>query len=161
MALTCSFTDLEPVCFPMSDSNCYLLTCITDISGGRSGRLVFPSLKGLSTVCGDPHSQRLWYSHVLSYSKLILIEVGCSNSLCCLRKGQYFALDTIIQVLFKDLREESLTTEQQPFWDSAVHVQSPWRKHIYLFSSQILVLKSLEAGKNKDLFACQCLGLPR
>ena len=28
----------------------------------RSGGLVFPSLEEFSTVCGDPHSQRLWDS---------------------------------------------------------------------------------------------------
>ena len=31
----------------------------TDFSGGRSGGLVFPSLSEFSTVCCDPHSQRL------------------------------------------------------------------------------------------------------
>ena len=34
----------------------------TDFSRGRSGGLVFPSLSEFSTVCCDPHSQRLWYS---------------------------------------------------------------------------------------------------
>ena len=34
----------------------------TDFSGGRSGGLVFPSLSEFSTVCCDPHSQRLWHS---------------------------------------------------------------------------------------------------
>ena len=29
---------------------------------GRSGGLVFPSLEEFSTVCCDPHSQRLWHS---------------------------------------------------------------------------------------------------
>ena len=32
----------------------------TDFSGGSSGGLVFPSLSKFSTVCCDPHSQRLW-----------------------------------------------------------------------------------------------------
>ena len=32
------------------------------LSRGRSGGLVFPSLSELSTVCCDPHSQRLWHS---------------------------------------------------------------------------------------------------
>ena len=31
-------------------------------SGGRSGGLVFPPLEEFSTVCCDPHSQRLWHS---------------------------------------------------------------------------------------------------
>ena len=30
-------------------------------SRGRSGGLVFPSLSEFSTVCCDPHSQRLWH----------------------------------------------------------------------------------------------------
>ena len=34
----------------------------TDFSRGRSGGLVFPSLEEFSTVCCDPHSQRLWHS---------------------------------------------------------------------------------------------------
>ena len=34
----------------------------TDFSGGGSGGLVFPSLEEFSTVCCDPHSQRLWHS---------------------------------------------------------------------------------------------------
>ena len=32
-----------------------------DFSGGRSRGLIFPSLEEFSTVCGDPHSQRLWH----------------------------------------------------------------------------------------------------
>ena len=47
--------DLEPVCCSMSNSNCYFLTWIQILSGGRSGGLVFPSLEELSTVCCDPH----------------------------------------------------------------------------------------------------------
>ena len=34
----------------------------TGFSGGKSGDLVFPSLEEFSTVCCDPHSQRLWLS---------------------------------------------------------------------------------------------------
>jgi len=33
----------------------------TDFSRGRSGGLVFPSLSEFSTVCCDPHRQRLWH----------------------------------------------------------------------------------------------------
>ena len=33
-------------------------------SGGRSDRLVFPSLEEFSTVCCDPHSQSLWCSQL-------------------------------------------------------------------------------------------------
>ena len=36
-----------------------------DFTGGRSGGLVFPSLEEFSTVCCDPHSQRLWCSPFL------------------------------------------------------------------------------------------------
>ena len=39
-----------------------LLDLHTDFSGGRSGGMVFPSLSEFSTVCCDPHSQRLWHS---------------------------------------------------------------------------------------------------
>ena len=34
----------------------------TDFSGGRSGGLVFLSLEEFSTICCDPHSQRLWHT---------------------------------------------------------------------------------------------------
>ena len=34
----------------------------TDFSGGRSGGLVFPSLSEFSTICCDPHNQRLLHS---------------------------------------------------------------------------------------------------
>ena len=34
----------------------------TDFLRGRPGGLVFPSLSEFSTVCCDPHSQRLWHS---------------------------------------------------------------------------------------------------
>ena len=34
----------------------------TDFWRGRSGSLLFPSLEEFSTVCCDPHSQRLWRS---------------------------------------------------------------------------------------------------
>ena len=36
----------------------------TDFSRGRSGGLVCPSLSEFSTVCCDPHSQRLWHSQL-------------------------------------------------------------------------------------------------
>ena len=45
---------------------CPVLTVLTDLhtdfSGGRSGGLAFPSLEEFSTVCCDPHSQRLCHS---------------------------------------------------------------------------------------------------
>ena len=37
-----------------------LLDLHTDFSEGKSGGLVFPSLEEFSTVCCDPHSQRLF-----------------------------------------------------------------------------------------------------
>ena len=37
-----------------------LISLHTDLSGGRSGGLVFPSLEEFPTVFWDPHSQRLW-----------------------------------------------------------------------------------------------------
>ena len=40
----------------------WLLDLHTDFSGVRLGGLVFPSLQEFSTVCCDPHSQRLWHS---------------------------------------------------------------------------------------------------
>ena len=43
----------------MSSSNCCFLT---GFSRDRSGGLVFPPLEEFSTVCCDPHSQRLWHS---------------------------------------------------------------------------------------------------
>ena len=39
-----------------------LLDLQTGFSGGRTGGLVFSSLEEFSTVCCDPHSERLWYS---------------------------------------------------------------------------------------------------
>ena len=53
-----SFPDLESVCCSTCSSN-LLPDLHTDFSGGRSGGLVFPSLSEFSTVCCDPHSQRL------------------------------------------------------------------------------------------------------
>src|SRR5574342_9880 len=49
-----SFSYLEPVCCSMSSSNCCFLTCI-QVSRGRSGGLVFPSLSEFSTVYCDPN----------------------------------------------------------------------------------------------------------
>ena len=60
--------NMQPWCTPfpiwnqsMSSSKYCLQTCITDFSGGRSGGLVFPNLEEFSTVCCDPHNQRLWH----------------------------------------------------------------------------------------------------
>ena len=57
-------------CTPFPIWNQFLVPCPvlllpdlqTGFSGGRSGGLVFPSLSEFSTVCCDPHSQRLWCS---------------------------------------------------------------------------------------------------
>ena len=44
----------------MSSSNCCFLSYLhIGFSRGRSGGLVFPALSEFSTVCCDPHSQRL------------------------------------------------------------------------------------------------------
>ena len=58
--LTYSFPYLEPVCCSMSSSNCGFLTC-KQISQ-EAGQVVWPPLEEFSTVCCDPHSQRLWHS---------------------------------------------------------------------------------------------------
>ena len=61
----------QPCCTPFPVLNQSFLPCLillllldlhTDFSGGRSGGLVVPSLEDFSTVCCDPHSQRLWHS---------------------------------------------------------------------------------------------------
>ena len=71
----------------MSSSNCCFLTYI-DFSRGRSGGLVFPSLEEFSTVCCDPHSQRLWHSQwsrSRCFSGIILLFLwssGCDNLIC-------------------------------------------------------------------------------
>ena len=46
----------------------------TGLSRGRSGGLVFPSLSEFSTVCCDPHSQRLWHSQ---WSRNKFLELSC------------------------------------------------------------------------------------
>ena len=50
--------NLEPVHFSISDSNCCFLICI-QISQEAVRWSGFPSLEEFSTVCCDPHSQRL------------------------------------------------------------------------------------------------------
>ena len=45
----------------------------TDFSGGRSGGLVFQSLSEFSTVCCDPHIQRLRHS----LSRNVFLELSC------------------------------------------------------------------------------------
>ena len=72
-----SFSYLEPVCFSMSSSN-LLPDLHTDISRGRSGGLVFPSLEEFSTeeFSCDLHSQRLWhnqYSRSRCFSGTLLL----------------------------------------------------------------------------------------
>ena len=44
----------------------------TDFLGGRSGGLVFPSLKEFSTVCCDPHSKRF-----LDVEVDVFLELSC------------------------------------------------------------------------------------
>ena len=56
-----SFPNLEPIHCSMFSSN-LLFDLHTNLSGGRWDVLTFPSLEEFSTVCCDPHSQRLWHS---------------------------------------------------------------------------------------------------
>ena len=57
----------------------------TDLSGGRSGGLVFPSLEEFSTISCDPHSQRHWHNQWSSdrcFSRPLLLfqwSKGCFN----------------------------------------------------------------------------------
>ena len=63
-----------------------VLLDLPDFSGGRPGGLVFLSLKEFSTVCCDPHRQRLWCSqksrrrfffwNSLAFSMLFPVDVG-------------------------------------------------------------------------------------
>ena len=62
--------NIQPWCIPFPVWNQSIVSCPvrllldlhTDFSRGRSGGLVFLSLSEVSTVCCDPHSQRLWSS---------------------------------------------------------------------------------------------------
>ena len=52
------FTNLEPVCCPVSGSKCCFLTCNQISQEARKvGGLVFPSLEEFSTVCCDLHKE--------------------------------------------------------------------------------------------------------
>ena len=53
-----------------------LLDQHTDFSGGRSGGLVFLSLLEFSTVCCDPHSQRL-FGIVNKAEVDVVLELSC------------------------------------------------------------------------------------
>ena len=52
-----------------------LLDLHTDFSGGRSGGLVFLSLSEFSTVCCDPHSQRLGIINKAEVD--VFLELSC------------------------------------------------------------------------------------
>ena len=53
-----------------------LLDLHGDVSGGRSDGLVFPSVLEFSTVCCDPHSQRLC---IVNNSEVdVFLELSCS-----------------------------------------------------------------------------------
>ena len=62
--------NIQPWCTPFPIWNQSVVPCPvlllpdwhTGFSRDRSGGLVFPSLSEFSTVCFDPHSQRLWRS---------------------------------------------------------------------------------------------------
>ena len=60
-ALTYSFSYLEPVCCPMSSSNCCFLTCI-QVSQEVGHVVWYSHLFKNFPVCCDPHSQRFWHS---------------------------------------------------------------------------------------------------
>ena len=69
-----SFPNLEPVCCSMSSSNFCFLTCI-QISQ-EAGQVVWYShLSEFSTVCCDPHSQRL--GRVNKSEVDICLELSC------------------------------------------------------------------------------------
>ena len=83
--------NIQPWCTPFPIWNQSAVPCLvlllldlhTDFLRGWSGGLVFPSLKDFSTVCCDPHNQRLWYnqqSKSRHFSGVLLLEnarVGC------------------------------------------------------------------------------------
>ena len=62
--------NIHPSCTPFPIWNQSVVPCPVlllldlhiDFSGERSGGLVFPPLEEFSTVCGDPHTQRLCHS---------------------------------------------------------------------------------------------------
>ena len=56
-----SFPHLEPVCCSMSSSYGFFLTCI-QISQETGWVIWYSHLSEFSTLCCDPHSQRLWHS---------------------------------------------------------------------------------------------------
>src|SRR5574337_53904 len=70
-----SFPDLDPVGCSLSSSNCCFLICKTDFSRNLSGGLVFQSLEEFSTVCCDPHSQRLWHCRKAEVG--VFLELSC------------------------------------------------------------------------------------
>ena len=47
----------------------------TSFSRGRSGGLVLPSFEEFSTVCCDPHSQRLWLVNKVEID--VFLELSC------------------------------------------------------------------------------------
>ena len=61
----------------------------TDFSRGRSGGLVFSSLEEFSSVCCDPHSQRLWHSQYQPFLQgaLIPLRGEMTTKSACTRKG--------------------------------------------------------------------------
>ena len=116
-ALTYFFPNLEPVCRSMSSSNCCFLTCI-QISGGRSGHLVSPSLEEFSSVCCDPHNQRLqcsqwrrsrWVSGMKliipgDICKIMVIISSAPQPLCSLKEP---GIQTPTRWLFWDINKPS------------------------------------------------------
>ena len=91
-----------------------LLDLHTDFSGGRSGGLVFPSLKEFSTVCCDLHSQRLWciqWSRNRCFSGIFLLFLWSNRCwqfslwFLCFSKSNLNIWWFLVHVLFKSSLE--------------------------------------------------------
>ena len=100
------FPNLEPLC--CSVLKLLLPDLHTDISGGRSGGLVFPSLSEFSTVYCDPHGQRLWHSQQSRcFSGTPLLSPWAHKCwqfdlwFLCLFKTQLVYLEFLVHVLLK------------------------------------------------------------
>ena len=113
-----SCPNLEPVCFSMSSSNCCFLTCI-HTSQEEKFQKKFSNLQKknfqkkqekISTVCCDPHSQRLWrsqYSRSRCFSGTLLLFLwsnGCWQFdllFLCLSKSSLNIWELSVHILLK------------------------------------------------------------
>ena len=80
-AFTYSFPDLDPVCYSMFSSNCCFLTCI-QISQKADNMVWHSNLHKFSTVCCDPHSQRLLHGQKIrskSFSRIFLLFLSSNE----------------------------------------------------------------------------------